>query len=182
MSTTVATDEGVSVRGLRRDEYDQLIDLGVFDGQRIQLIEGVLLEMSPQGSRHHWLVTMLAQLFIPAFAGRYTVTIQGPLAISAMSEPEPDLAIVDEVRRDAKPTTAHVVIEVSDSTRRLDLGRKARLYATAGVPLYLVFDLRARQVVVHEDPSPEGYLTVSRRGAGDALQVLGVDLPLDELL
>ncbi len=108
--------------------------------------------------------------------------MQGPLAVDEMSLPEPDLAVADPASPTAHPTTAHLAIEISRSSQRLDLVHKPIRYAAAGIPTYVVFDLPARQVVVPTDPSPEGYRTVQRRGPDQRLELLGIDLDLADLL
>ena len=120
---------------------------------------------------------------------RYLVAAQVPLALSDFSEPEPDVTVVDRAARDSEqhPTTAHLVVEVAESSLRTDLGHKPRLYAAAGVPQYWVVDLRADEVVVHTEPAPAGsdvpaYRTVRRLPLDHELTVLGVALRLSEVL
>jgi Uma2 family endonuclease len=98
---------------------------------------------------------------MPALVGTARVLVQLPLAAGEYSEPEPDIAVVPiDEPRDRHPQRALHVIEVADSTVRLDLGRKARIYAAAGVPVYWVIDLPGDVVHVHTDPTPDGYTTV----------------------
>jgi Uma2 family endonuclease len=82
---------------------------------------------------------------------------------------------------DRHPERALLVIEVAEESLALDLGRKARIYADAGVPRYWVIDLRGNIAHVHTDPEPGGYRTVERRGADEALDAGGVALTLAEL-
>lgn len=179
MSLAVPTDPAIRLRGLRREEYDRLVDAGAFEQERVELLGGVLIQTSPQGSRHAWVVTELGELLTLALAGKLKVRQEKPLAVDGESEPEPDVAVVDVGGPGAHPTTAHLVIEVAATTQRLDLGEKARRYAAAGVPTYLVFDLPGRHVVAHRDPGPSGYGRTERVDADATLEVLGVPLALD---
>jgi Uma2 family endonuclease len=82
------------VRKLTRREYDQLVGMGWFRDERIELIDGVLVAVSPQGPMHAETVTRLNMLLVPRLLGRAVVRVQLPLAVGPVSEPEPDLAVV----------------------------------------------------------------------------------------
>jgi Uma2 family endonuclease len=177
---------GGQIRRLRRDDYDQLVDAGAFDDEPIELLEGFLVEMSPEGPPHVFVIDCLMELLVPALAGRYMVRIGHPLALGDLSEPEPDLAVVQrgDYRR-SHPTTALLIIESASSSRRQDLGFKAELYARYGIPEYWVVDLDAVQVVVHTQPGPKGYAKVTRHGAGSQLTPTTIDdltLRVDDFL
>jgi Uma2 family endonuclease len=161
---------GGQVRPLRRDDYDRLVEAGVFEGEPIELLEGFLVQMSPEGPTHVFVIDQLTELLVSALAGRYLVRIGHPLALGERSEPEPDVAVVDrgDYRR-AHPRTALLVIESASSSRRQDLGFKAQLYARHGIPEYWVVDLDAAQVVVHTEPRPDGYARIIRHGSGARL-------------
>lgn len=174
--------EGVQLRGLRRTEYEALVDLGVFEGEHIELLGGELVQTSPQGSPHGWVITRLTSQLSPLMARGYEVRVQLPLAVDDVSLPEPDVAVGDLSTPRAHPTTVHAAFEVSVSSQRLDLVHKAPRYAAAGVPLYVVLDLPAAQAVLHTDPTAAGYGTVRRVGRDAALSVLEVPLDLAELL
>lgn len=152
MQRTQSPSAGWRVRPLLRAEYDQLVLAGAFQDQRVQLLEGELIEMSPQGMEHAEAIWHLTRLFSPVLA-RYELGIQTPLAASDDSEPEPDLAVFrrEAVRRDL-PKSARLVIEVAAGSLGIDLGRKARIYAQNGVPDYWVLDLERGEVVVHRRP------------------------------
>ena len=114
-------------------------------------------------------------LLVPLVTGRAIVRVQSPLATSDQSEPEPDVALVAPGDyRTTLPTRALLVVEVADTSRRKDLGVKAALYATAGVPEYWVIDLQARAVHVHSEPADDRYQRIVPRRVGDevALQTL----------
>jgi Uma2 family endonuclease len=150
--------ESDSVRPLRRSEYDRLVDLGVFQEERLELLEGRLVEMSPQGNAHAYSIRRLDRLLQRALGDRAEVQIQGPIAASDLSEPEPDVAVLEPGDYlDERPQSAHLIVEVADTSRAKDLGLKARLYAHMQVPDYWVIDLERRQLVVHRQPQHDRY-------------------------
>jgi Uma2 family endonuclease len=177
---------GGQIRPLLRRDYDRLVKAGAFDDEPIELLEGFLVEMSPEGPPHVFVIDRLTELLVPALAGRYLVRIGHPLALGDLSEPEPDVAVVarGDYRR-AHPTGALLVIESSSSSRHRDLGFKATLYARHDIPEYWVVDLDARQVVVHTRPRRDGYGNVGRHGSGSqvaATTITGLTLAVDDLL
>jgi Uma2 family endonuclease len=173
----------VKVRPLRRVEYDLLVEQGAFgEDERIQLLDGELVELSPQKAPHAGIVEALNEHLMPALVGRARVRVRMPLVAGELSEPEPDVAVVPaDEPRDRHPERALLVIEVADTTVRLDLVRKARIYAAAGVPTFWVIDVNADAVHVHTDPTPGGYATVTRHGPDESLDACGVALTLREL-
>jgi Uma2 family endonuclease len=177
---------GGQIRPLHRDDYDRLVDAGVFEGEPIELLEGFLVQMSPEGPPHVFVIDRLTELLVSALAGRYLVRISHPLALGERSEPEPDVAVAHrgDYRR-AHPRTALLVIESASSSRRRDLGFKADLYARHGIPEYWVVDVDAGQVVVHTQPRPNGYARVTRHGSGSRLTPTTIDqltLAVDDFL
>lgn len=149
-------------RRLKRAEYDHLVALGAFDGERIELLFGELVPMSPRGTAHRWLSNELYQLVDRALGGRAAVQSHSPVAAGEDSEPEPVVAVFDrnEHRPDCLPSTLYLVIEVADSSRARDLKVKRRLYAESEFPEYWVFDLVERQLHVHRDPRDGDYREV----------------------
>lgn len=177
----VLADPAVRPRGLTRAQYDALIDLGALEGQRVELIEGVLAEVVPQGDDHDETIEALSHYLFGRFPDPWRVRVQLPLAATDASEPEPDLSITQRLGR-GKPRTAALVIEVAVSSQRLDLVHKPAIYASAGVDQYWVVDLPAREVVVHSGPAPGGYGDVRRLPVTTSLSVLGVPVDLEALL
>lgn len=180
---SVADMSEVRVRPLRRTEYDVLVEQGAFEpDERIQLLDGELVAMSPQSAPHAAIVEALTERLVPALVGTARVRVQLPLAAGEHSEPEPDLAVVPaDEPRDRHPERALLVIEVADATLPLDLDRKARIYAAAGVPVYWVIDVAGGIVHVHTDPAGESYATVTRHAEDEPLDACGVTLTLREL-
>lgn len=172
-------------RPLRRDEFMQLVDLGVFGEERVELVGGVLIRMAPQKPPHAGVVIMLNEVLSEQNDRRYTIACQGPIELDEVSQPLPDFMILprDDYRL-ANPADALMIIEVSDSSLRFDLGEKARRYAMAGTPLYWVIDVNGKVVHVHTGPREDGsWVNIQqvRRGALDAGE-LGLTVDLDVLL
>ena len=160
------------------DEYYRMAEAGILgEDDRVELIEGEVVEMSPIGPRHAKKVDRLALLFLDQFRNTARIRIQNPVRLSNRSEPEPDLALVrlypdrGDPYESAHPTPADVllVIEVADSSVEYDLGRKARLYARHGIPELWVLDQRDDRLVVHRDPMPRGYASVRTLDRGESI-------------
>jgi Uma2 family endonuclease len=141
------------------------------EDDHIELLDGVLVEMSPQGPPHAYALRRLTRLAARvADDADLELIIQGPLDVgSPITLPEPDLAIVPVTPSDRHPTGALLVAEMGNTSLRMDLGPKARIYATAGVPEYWVLDVERREIVVHREPSGSRYESVARVGVGDTL-------------
>lgn len=173
-------------RPLRRVEYDQLVALGTFQGERIELIGGALRRMSPIGPPHTATIDVLNQLLVLALAGRAWVRVQGSFAADELSEPEPDFCILPlGDYHTAHPSEAHLIIEVSDSSLRYDRGEKAKLYAACGVPEYWVVNLVDRIVEVHREPAAGGYRQIATVRKGARLRLLAfpdVEFAVDDFV
>lgn len=159
-----------------------MVDSGLLhEDERVQLIEGEILEMTPQRPPHAATVQLLTQVLRQVFGSAAGVRVQLPLALSHDSEPEPDLAVIAGDARDFltdHPTTALLVVEVADSSLALDR-RKARVYAAAGIPEYWIVDLAERGLEVHRAPgaSPGGLAYAEQFIIGDGDHVTPVTRP-----
>lgn len=146
------------VRRWTRDEYYQMASLGWFRGKRVLLLDGEIIEMAGQGNWHSIALEMCERVLRDLFPkDRYWVRGQRPLDLpDGSSDPEPDLAVVPGNPADfhQHPSTALLVVEVSDSSLRLDR-RKANAYAAAGVEDYWIINLPDRVVEVYRDPVPD---------------------------
>ena len=160
-------------RPIRRDEYERMVAVGLFEGDRVELLYGVIVRMSPKGPRHESAIEHLTELLVRGLAGRASVRIQSSFAASDGSEPEPDVAIVPRGDySDRHPDVAHLVIEVADSSLPTDRGTKARLYAECGVQEYWVVNVRDGLVEVFTDVVRGAYTRVVPHGRGDSLRPL----------
>jgi Uma2 family endonuclease len=154
-------DPDLKTRGLRRVEYDRLVALGTFVGEQLELLDGLLVVREPQGSPHAAIAAHIGQVLAAAFGRGWHPRLHSPLAIDDDSEPEPDVALVAGEPRDyvgAHPSTAALVVEVADSSLRLDRRLKGGLYARAGLADYWIVNLVEGALEVRREP----------RGATDA--------------
>lgn len=156
-----------------RGEYEQLAKLGIFHpDERLELIEGEIFELTPQGSGHATAVVLTSEAIRERLEPDYIVRVQLPLALDDFSEPEPDIAVVPGAARDyrdAHPTMAALVIEIADTTLDYDRHTKAPLYARAGIPEYWIVNLADRQLEVYRNPGP---LAESPGGFGYRLRLV----------
>jgi Uma2 family endonuclease len=166
----------VQLRRWTRQEYDRMIDAGILGpSDRVELIEGEIIEMSPQKPPHAICIELTDDALRRIFRDGFRIRIQLPLALED-SEPEPDLAVVRGSIRDnptEHPSTAVLVVEVADATLDYDRRRKARVYARAGIPEYWLVNLVDYEVEVYRDPSPDGhYAAVQRVNASNSVSPL----------
>jgi len=176
-----------TIRRLSRREYDQLVALGVFEDERIELLRGLLVTMSPQGGPHATITSWLVQRLGITLGMDYDVRGHSPYAAGDDSEPEPDVSVS---RRSAgvleHPSTSLLVIEVAESSLRKDREVKATIYAEAGVGEYWIVDLSGPQlaVEVHTGPSARGYQRIEILRDGDVLrpsQLPSIALPVADI-
>lgn len=136
------------------EDYHRLIDMGFFDeDDHVEFLEGHIVAMSPQGPPHARIAALIGKVITRATRDPISVRMHSPLTL-ARSEPEPDVAVIDETRHGGPrhPTSALLVVEISgrDSLRK-DRSVKAALYAEAGIEEYWIVDLEAEVVRVHRD-------------------------------
>lgn len=161
-----------TVRPLRRAEYDRLVELGLFDDdERIELLRGALVTMSPQGAPHADAGARLTELLIRALGDRAHVRCQMPFAATEDSEPEPDIAVYPPGDyRSAHPHDARLVIEIADSSLRKDRIIKSEIYAEAGVPEYWLINLITQVVEVRTHPQDGRYVELQTVSRGEAIR------------
>jgi Uma2 family endonuclease len=164
------------VRPLKRVEFERLAEAGLFDDERIELLGGVIVEMSPQDPRHSATIERLSGELQRAVGARASVRVQLPFAASEDSLPEPDIAVVPRLDYDdAHPDRAFLLAEVASSSLRKDRSLKADLYARAAVPDYWVVNLAERHVEVHTLPRAGVYTAVKIARPGDLLRPSAFD-------
>lgn len=183
----VHVDETLPLHPLSVANVLEMVDAGILDtDDRVELLDGVLVEMSPQGTPHAYAIRQLMELAFPAAsAAGLQLSIQGPVDVgSPISLPEPDLAIVPVTGRDEHPRNALLVVEMGATSLRIDLVRKARIYATGNVPEYWVLDVERRALIVHRAPQDGAYTDVRTLGEDDTVTAIGLALtvPVSSLL
>lgn len=136
-----------------------MADLGFFQDQRVELIEGEIIQMPPQKDLHAAAMSLTSKAISRAFGQEYWVRSQLPLRLDADSEPEPDVAVVKGNERDyigtGHPREALLVVEISDTTLRYDRGEKAALYASHGIADYWIVNLQQGNMEIYRDPLPD---------------------------
>jgi len=144
------------LRRWKRVEYERLIELGVFrPGERLELLDGLLVVREPQGSRHATAIRRVVAALRKALGNDWQIDSQLPIALDDDSEPEPDVAVVPgdpTSYRDAHPTTAVLVVEIADSSYRTDRETKTGLYARAGIADYWILDVVHGALEVYREP------------------------------
>lgn len=173
------------------DEYYAMARAGILDeDDRVELIEGEIVRMTPIGSRHAACVDRLTRI-LSGFAGPdEIVRVQNPVRLGDLSEPEPDLALLkgrDDfyARRHPGPEDVLLIVEVAETSLEFDLGRKLPLYATSGVPEVWIVDLDGDRIEAHHGPAQEGYRERRIRTRGETLQSAGLTelkVAVDEVL
>lgn len=142
------------------EEYERLVALGLFSPEkRVELIEGDIVEIMPQKPTHSVALDLVEDAIRAICPLGYRVRTQRPLKL-ATSMPEPDLTVVQGEARtflSSHPTTADLIVEVSDTTLEYDQTVKAAIYAAAGIEDYWIVNLNERTVEVRRQPGPSGY-------------------------
>lgn len=158
-------------RRISSREYRRMAELGFFEGERVELVHGTVVRMSPIGPAHADPVDLLTEVLVLALAGRARVRVQQPLLAADDSEPEPDVAVVP-LRRHARehPHEAYLVVEVADSSLLYDRETKVPLYAASGVPEVWIVDVGARAIEVYTGLTGGRYADVTRHELGEVVR------------
>jgi Uma2 family endonuclease len=159
----MAVEVAATRRRFTRKDYYRMVEAGILRARdRVELIEGEIIEMSPIGPRHSAFVDNLTRLLVRRLPDDAIVRVQGPVALADDTEPQPDLTVlrrraVAYKDREAWAEDAVLVIEVAESSLAYDRITKRRLYAQAGIPEYWIVDCGAETVEVYRTPGPDGY-------------------------
>ncbi len=165
-------------RKFTTEQYHLMHEAGVFaEGDRLELINGEIAEMSPIGRKHAACVNRLVTLTTKKLGDRIIVSVQNPIRLVDNSEPQPDLAILklrDDFYEDSLPTPADIllIVEVADSTVTYDREVKMPLYAAAGIPEMWLFDVNRKIIEGYSQPSALGYKRMQRYEENDTFSML----------
>ena len=178
--------EGERIRRLNVDEYLRLAEAGAFEDERVELLDGLLVVMSPIGGPHTWIVAHLLERLILSTQGLpVTVISQSSVHMTDYSMPEPDIAVMSRPSSITEvPRGGLLVIEVAASSLRKDIDKKSKIYAEAKVPEYWVVDIDAEEVLVQTELRLHSYANselVPRSGVLRPTQLPGVIISVDEL-
>ena len=141
-----------------RQEYNCMASIGLFEGRRVELIEGQVIDMAAMKSPHAVAVDLADAALKGVFGPGYYIRQQKPFVISNISEPEPDIAVIKGHIRDftnAHPAAAELIVEVADSSLRYDRTVKGSLYVKAGIAEYWIVNLEDQQLEVYSEPRPD---------------------------
>ena len=176
-SADLLNREEVSLRRLSTVDYHRMAEAGILEAdERIELIEGQLVAMSPIGPRHALAVDALTELFVIAARGRAKVRVQNPVVLNGVNEPNPDLVLArigwrGFPQEHPGPDDILLLVEVADSSLATDRRVKRGLYARAGVGEYWIVDLTRNTVHVHRRPRDGDYDTVIVVSGSDVLDM-----------
>lgn len=173
-------------RKITVQEYYRMAEAGILhEDDRIELIEGDIIEMVPIGSDHAGTVNWFTQRLVTLFGDKAVVSVQQPLRLGEYSEPEPDFTVLRpraDFYRSAHPTAGDVflLIEVAKSSLAYDRRVKLPLYAKYGVAEVWIVNLGDKRLEAHRDPGPDGYRQAAVYGPDDTVSpVLAPDIRVE---
>lgn len=180
----------VSTRRFTVEEYQRMGEAGILgEDDRVELIDGRIVEMTPIGERHAASVRRLTNLLAERSRGRAIVDVQDPVYLDRWSLPQPDVTLLrpraDFYTAHPRPEDLLLVVEVADTSLRYDRDLKLPLYARSAIPEAWLVDLQGEEIKVHTEPGPEGYQrvrTVTRDAELEVAALPGVRLRADEIL
>lgn len=162
-------------------EYYRMGELGLFDDERVELLDGEIWTLPSQKTPHFYSTDVTGDVLLEVFGSGFVVRRHGPITLEDGTEPEPDVVIVPGSRRDyipshPVPSQIRILVEVSDATLRKDRSKKLNDYARAGIADYWIVNLVNRRLEVYRDPASiddsYGYKTVQTLFDGDSITPL----------
>ena len=175
----MAVEVATMRRRFTRAEYYRMAEAGILaEDDRVELIEGEIVQMSPIGRLHKAFVGNLSQLLSMRFAERAVVWTQNPIILTDDTEPQPDVTVLRRRapsyrERDAYAEDVLLLIEVADTSLAYDRTTKLRLYAEAGIPEYWIVDCTTEAVEIYRTPGPNGYRDLTRASGTTTLNLPG---------
>lgn len=181
----------IAKRSFTVAEYNRMGETGILkEDDRVELIEGEIVEMSPIGRRHAACVDRLTEIFSERLQRKVIVRVQSPVVLNDYAEPQPDVALLrrrEDFYERSLPAPGDVllIVEVADTTLDYDRQIKVPLYARAGIREVWVVNLMDEWVEVYTRPADGAYQNVSRHGRGGAINsadALNLTLTVDGIL
>lgn len=179
------TQTVLSRRRFDVDEYHRMLEAGILtEDDRVELLDGEIVQMHSIGSRHGACVMGLTRTLVRALDRHALIGTQNAVRLSQFSEPEPDVAVLKpriDLYASETPRAEDVLllIEVADSSLRLDKTIKLPLYAAADIPELWIVDLTSDTVHIHRAPSGNGYTQIGKHATGTVSPLAFPELRLD---
>ena len=183
--------EGTESFRWTREQYDRIVEAGVLTpDDKVELLDGQIVPKMPQNTPHSVATSLTASALRSAFGAGYYAQEEKPVALSAMSEPEPDVAVIagnprDHINDHPGPEAIRLIVEVADSSLVRDRVRKAGLYAAADIGEYWIVNLVGGVLEVFRDPEDGAYQTKSTHRLGSSVTPVArpnVSVPVADLL
>ena len=181
--------QNVNLRRITVDEYDAMIENGVFDeNDKVELLNGAIVEKMPKGPKHSAATYRIAKIFFKLFDNQAIVRVQDPIWLRDFSEPEPDivLSVLEEDEyEDSHPTPdeIYLILEVSDSTLGYDRNAKKIIYAQAGIRQYLIVNVQDKTVEDYREPGADGFQSKQTYSTGNSFDLVAfpeISLSVDD--
>jgi len=176
---------------LNISQYHQMSEAGIFsENDKVELINGEIIEMSPIGRRHTACVNRLNSVFSQLLGKKVIVAVQNPIILNNLSEPEPDIALL-KPRADfyesghPQPQDIFLLIEVADSSLEYDRDVKIPLYASSGITEVWLVDIYEQVIIVYRYPSENGYSDIQKLSRGEKISIQAfseINLVVDDIL
>jgi len=176
---------------LNVSQYHQMSEAGIFsENDKVELINGEIIEMSPIGRRHTACVNRLNSVFSQLLGKKVIVAVQNPIILNNLSEPEPDIALL-QPRADfyesghPQPQDIFLLIEVADSSLEYDRDVKIPLYASSGITEVWLVDIYEQVIIVYRYPSENGYSDIQKLSRGEKISIQAfseINLVVDDIL
>ncbi|MCX5981339.1 MAG: Uma2 family endonuclease [Nostocales cyanobacterium LacPavin_0920_SED1_MAG_38_18] len=176
---------------LNVSQYHQMSEVGIFsENDKVELINGEIIEMSPIGRRHTACVNRLNSVFSQLLGKKVIIAVQNPIILNNLSEPEPDIALL-QPRADfyesghPQPQDIFLLIEVADSSLEYDRDVKIPLYASSGITEVWLVDIYEQAIIVYRYPSKNGYSDIQKLSRGEKMSIQAfpeINLVVDDIL
>lgn len=153
--------------------YDRMIEAGILDeNDYVELINGEIIEKMPKGKKHSYYNDVIYDIFREKLREKVYIRNQNPISLAEFTEPEPDIVLAKLPRGKylenlPKPEDILLIVEVADSTLRLDRSTKGLAYSRADIGQYLIFNVENQTIEDYRNPSADGYQTKKIYQSGD---------------
>jgi Uma2 family endonuclease len=186
-----STETNLELRLWTVEEYHRMNEAGIFaPDERVELLNGRIIWMIAKGTAHRSAVGRIDRLLQDCLKNRALICVQDPVKLNNRSEPEPDISVVkidplDYADHHPTPSEVYLIIEVADSSLKLDCETKAKAYSLAGIKDYWVLDVVKRELHIFRNPTQNGYeseVIIREDGIVSALEFPDLQISLSDML